>query len=171
MERKILITHSKYSLKFNYYAISSGVIYSETSNKILAPQLDKDGYEKVQLLSTDNKRHRYSIHRLILENFNPVIGMECLQVNHIDGNKRNNALSNLEWVTCIENIHHAMEHNLRSEINGGAKLTPQQVIEIYYRVNQNLETVRSIVQEFNVNEETIRRIKYKYSWKNILKNL
>nr|DAF58718.1 MAG TPA: homing endonuclease [Siphoviridae sp. ctxMM9] len=68
----------------------------------------------MRLISTDGARHRYSVHRLVLENYNPVDGMETLQVNHIDGDKQNNNLNNLEWVTCQENILHAYKNNLHS---------------------------------------------------------
>ena len=107
MEKR-LITNWKYTFKYPYYATDDGRIYSSYSNKYMCPQLDKDGYEKVALMCIDS-RHRFSVHRLILETFNPVDNMRELQVNHIDGNKQNNALSNLEWVTCSENIKHAYE--------------------------------------------------------------
>lgn len=138
--------------------------------KILSPQLDKDGYEKIQMISTDEKRHRYSVHRVVLENFMPVEGMEKLQVNHIDGNKRNNNLSNLEWATCKENITHAIENKLRAEINGGSKLTIDEVKEIYLRAN-NGESNISLGEEFGVNPDQIGRIKNKKSWKNVTENL
>lgn len=70
--QKKLITNCKYELKFNYYVQDDGKIFSERINKILSVQLDKDGYEKVQMMSIDGKRHRYSVHRLVLENFNPI---------------------------------------------------------------------------------------------------
>lgn len=66
-------------------------------------------------MSDDGKRHRYSVHRLILENFKPVENMDKMQVNHIDGNKWNNKLSNLEWVTCSENNKHAHKIGLKSQ--------------------------------------------------------
>ena len=48
----------------------------------------------------------YRIHRLVLENFNPVENMKDLQVNHKDEIRTNNMLSNLEWVTATENINY-----------------------------------------------------------------
>ena len=101
---KKLITRCKYELKFNYYVTDDGRVWSERTQKYLSPQYDKNGYVKVQMRSTDNKSHRYSVHRLVLENFKPVQGMEKLQVNHKDGNKQNNEVSNLEWCTASYNI-------------------------------------------------------------------
>lgn len=168
--QEIKIAISKYPLKYDYYVRDNGTIYSKASNKILSPQLDKDGYEKVQMISTDEKRHRYSVHRVVLENFMPIEDMKELQVNHIDGNKRNNNLSNLEWATCKENIAHAIENKLRAEINGGSKLTVDEVKEIYIR-SKNGESNITLGEEFGVNPDQIGRIKNKKSWKNITENL
>ena len=165
-----LITICKYDLKFNYYVRDNGTIYSEKTHKILSPQLDKDGYQKVQMMSTDGKRHRYSVHRLIMENFNPVENMENMQVNHIDGNKTNNKLENLEWCNCKQNIQHAIENNLRAKINGSAKLTEEQVKEIYFRAIKG-ESCSSLGKDYGVCEDTIRRIRDKKMWKKITKNI
>ena len=167
---KKLITKCKYELKFNYYVTDDGRIWSECTQKYLSPQYDKNGYVKVRMRSTDNKSHRYSVHRLVLENFKPVQGMEKLQVNHKDGNKLNNKLDNLEWTTCEENITHAIQNNLRATINGASKLTPEQVIEIFRRA-WNGETNIKLGKEFNVHPDQIGRIKNKKSWKNILDSI
>lgn len=167
---KKLITRCKYDLKFNYYVTDDGRIWSERTQKYLSAQYDKNGYVKVQMRSTDNKSHRYSVHRLVLENFKPVQGMDKLQVNHKDGNKLNNSLNNLEWTTCKENINHTIENNLRATINGSAKITPEQVIEIYRR-SWNGETNIKLGKEFGINPDQVGRIKNKKSWKKILDSI
>ena len=133
MDKLLPITHSKYNLKYDYALTEDGRVYSYFSKRFLSTHLDKYGYEKVRLISTDDKRHAYSIHRLMLENFNPRDDMNFLQVNHIDGNKLNNHINNLEWVTCSENVKHAFNIGLktqRGEHNNLSKLTEEQVLEI-----------------------------------------
>lgn len=68
------------------------------------------GYPMVSL-SKNNKKDFKSVHRLVALTFieNPD---KKEQVNHIDGNKENNCLSNLEWVTASENIRHAINNGL-----------------------------------------------------------
>lgn len=82
-------------------------------NTILSTDL-VDGYLTVRVYS-DSKRERTrtSIHRLLCLVFKGYpVNVDDLEVNHIDGNKLNNSLDNLEWVTHIRNIQHAKETNL-----------------------------------------------------------
>ena len=68
--------------------------------------IDSSGYNRVGL-SKDKKRTQFSIHRLVAEAFilNPKNKPE---VNHIDENKNNNCVNNLEWVTSLENKNHSL---------------------------------------------------------------
>lgn len=75
---------------------------------------DKNGYIRVGLTRNDGKSKSYKVHRLVLLTFLPNPNSDTLQVNHIDGNKENNTLKNLEWVTCQENIEHAIKNKLRT---------------------------------------------------------
>lgn len=63
------------------------------------------------LLSKENIRKTYSIHRLVAEHFldNP---LKLKEVNHIDGDKMNNCVTNLEWASHKGNMHHASVHDL-----------------------------------------------------------
>lgn len=171
--KKKLITNCKYQLRYNYYVTDDGRIWSEKSNKFLSQHQDKDGYMKVRMGSFDidpGKTHTFSVHRLVLENFNPIKGMENLQVNHIDGDKTNNNLSNLEWVTCKENIQHAIDNNLRAKVNGAAKLTPDQVKEIYTRSNNGERNV-DLSKEYHIHPDIIGKIKNGKMWIEVISSL
>lgn len=63
------------------------------------------GYMQVSLYK-DAVETRYKVHRLVASVFIPNPN-NYPQVNHIDGNKANNTVSNLEWVTCSQNVKHA----------------------------------------------------------------
>ena len=79
--------------------------------RILKPITDRDGYLRVNLCNGSGKRKTFKVHRLVCEAFyeNPE-DKPC--VNHIDENKTNNAVSNLEWCTVKENNNHGT-HNAR----------------------------------------------------------
>ena len=90
----------------NYEVSTNGQVRNRTTKKILKGRLSKNGYLQVSIKidSTQKFCNRY-IHRLVALHFiqNPNNKRE---VNHIDGNKENNTLSNLEWVTSSENQKH-----------------------------------------------------------------
>ena len=64
-------------------------------------------YQIINLTLQDGSKKTFRVHRLVLMAFAPIENMQNLEVNHIDGNKKNNSLSNLEWVTSSENKLHA----------------------------------------------------------------
>lgn len=91
------------------YRISSwGRVFSIENSKFLNPTLTEKGYSRVDLFDADNKRKHHKVHRLVAMAFIP--NPECKpQVNHLDGNKQNNSVTNLEWCTDEENkIHRKM---------------------------------------------------------------
>ena len=93
----------------NYYATDDGRIFSKRYKKYLKPNTNADGYHNIVLNKADDGKvikKSYLIHRLIAHAFvhNPE---NKNYVNHIDGNKTNNHVSNLEWVTNSENKKHA----------------------------------------------------------------
>lgn len=85
--------------------------------KILKQYLSNGNYLFVGLRK-NNKRKNYRIHKLVANAFisNP-LNKPC--VNHIDGNKANNNINNLEWVTYSENMKHAFKSGLWSSWNKG----------------------------------------------------
>lgn len=95
-----------------YQVSDTGLVRTTKTGRILRPAVSRHGYERVCLFKMDRER-RYRVHRLVAMAFVPNPD-NLPQVNHIDGNKRNNNASNLEWVTNHENVIHAKEHGLRA---------------------------------------------------------
>lgn len=91
-----------------YIAYENGQIKSIKTGKVLRPGRNSKGYYTVNLYdgSSPKKPRSFLVHRLIAEAF---LGISELQINHKDGNKANNCVDNLEYVTCAENIRHAVE--------------------------------------------------------------
>lgn len=94
-----------------YYVTETGDVIGKRGH-VLKGKVTWDGYREV-VLSDGNRRRNVRVHRLVAEEF---IG-ECpsgMQVNHKDGDKLNNELSNLEYITGTANIHHAFTTGLCS---------------------------------------------------------
>lgn len=94
-----------------YIAKDDGTIYSTLTSRNLSPGRNSKGYYTVQLYdgSKPKKPKSHLVHRLICEAFHGSPPNADSQVNHKDGNKANNAASNLEWVTPLENARHGIE--------------------------------------------------------------
>jgi len=124
------------------------------------------GYYIVGLrVNKDDKNCSYLVHRLVAKTFldNPYNKSE---VNHIDGVKTNNNLSNLEWVTREENIQHAFDIGLKTSVgenNGRHLLKEHQVIEAYMEVYRG-STIASAARKYNVSESCIRDIVKGRNW-------
>lgn len=108
------VTISPYS---DYYMVSNlGNVKNISSNRILKQSKTKDGYLMV-VMCVNGKTKTLTVHRLVAMSFieNP---NNLPQVNHIDGNKKNNNVSNIEWCTAKQNMHHAVKSGLFEKRTG-----------------------------------------------------
>lgn len=98
----------------NYYITEEGEVYSSKNKQWLKKYL-KGGYYAVTLRN-ENMQKPTRIHKIVAEHYLPKVEGKT-QVNHIDGNKLNNSLSNLEWCTSAENQLHAYSTGLKKFVN------------------------------------------------------
>jgi len=97
---------------FDRYIISkNGIIINKKSNKIVKQFINSNGYKCVNL-HTDNGQKKYLVHRLIGITYLNNTYFENAQINHKNGIKIDNNVENLEWVTPLENMIHAVQNGL-----------------------------------------------------------
>lgn len=142
-----------------YYITDCGKVISNRNNqlKILKPAFTTYKYLMVSL----SGKSKY-IHRLVAENF---LELDSREVNHIDGNKLNNHVSNLEWCTRSENIKHAFDKGLKShkrEKHPRAKLSEKDIK--FIKKNKGIITQQKMADKFKVHNTTINAIINGRSW-------
>ena len=141
---------------FERYSVSNfGNVINNITGKELSQRLASNGYFRVNLRTGKEKYEKpttCSVHRLIAEAF---LKKEINKntVNHIDGNKTNNCVTNLEWCTAKENTDHAYETGLLVARKG--------MTEARYRANiksHNTEAYRKKMQAINKQNGLTRTI-------------
>lgn len=95
-----------------YKIKKDGTVYSLYYNKVMKPKVDRYGYPVVGLYK-NKKKYYPTVHRLVALTYLPNPN-NYNQVNHKDGNKLNNHVSNLEWCSAKHNIVHSYVHRLNS---------------------------------------------------------
>jgi hypothetical protein len=145
-----------------YKVCSSGRVYSVKRSKWLKPQNRGGGYMYVDLGKENPRR----VHRLVAQAFIPNPDGKP-HVNHIDGNKQNNKVENLEWCTRSENTIHAYRTGLmnipRHELRHNARLSKKDVL--YIRKSHLSGTPQSVLaKQYNVCQSGISRIVNNKYW-------
>lgn len=143
-----------------------GEIWSEVHSRFLTPKF-RNGYPIFEFYVSGIRKRLY-IHRILAELFIPNPDNKA-EVNHIDGNKTNNSLINLEWATHQENLQHAHRTGLiknlpRGERSHFAKLTESQVREI----KRSVRSARTLAQVYGIAHQNIQKIKNGQSWAHVI---
>lgn len=161
-------------LEGRYSVTSLGRVYSHEYHtgkysRELAQSRHPEGYMRVKLVAM-NANSPTPVHRLVALAFhsNP-LGLP--QVNHIDGNKGNNCVENLEWVSNAENQRHAHRIGLvekpKGEQHHKAILKEPDVVSIRRRLAVGSETLKEIARDFGVSHYTVFDIKRGKSWRHV----
>lgn len=139
----------------NHEFSSHGRIRNRKNGHILRPILNRYGYPTVSIGSVDN----LSVRRLIAEAFLGIPDDERTQVNHIDGDRTNNHIFNLEWVTPRENIRWAAYKGTLNTENGlrrarEVNLKPVRIVEL----DQTFESILACSKFLGVESTNVSRV-------------
>ncbi len=144
--------------------LNSGTVFSISKKKLLGT-INKQGYLTTSLF-WQGKNYKFKIHEIIA--FAGGLGVTGNTINHIDGNKLNNRLSNLEAISITENIRHAFQIGLSipplayGEYSSKAKLCKSQVEDI--KKSYSDSSYRKLAKKYGVVHTTIRDIIKGRSW-------
>ncbi len=127
---------------------------------VIGPRLSSKGYPRVSLRGTV-----YFVHSLVAKYFIPN-HMKKPQINHIDGNKLNNRVDNLEWVTNQENRDHAVRNGLIARGEKLSSLTEKQVLKIRHLYGCGAR-ICQIARLFKEDRRNISKIVHRKSWRHI----
>jgi len=142
--------------------------YCQLKGRLLKLYTTKKGYDRVNL-NKNGKIKFFLVHRLVTQAFIPNPESKP-QVNHIDGVKTNNNVSNLEWCTPSENIKHSFEsglNNNKGERHHKSKLKKADVLEIRHRYSEGDRTISKLAKEYSVDFNVVYRIVNNLGWKHI----
>lgn len=145
---------------YSRYSISEdGQVRNDATGKLIAHTYNSSGYKRVSLYSDTSRKYRQcTLHRLLASVFLPGSGEA---VNHIDGNKLNNSLDNLEWCSRSYNTQDSFKRSPHSR-SAHKRLTAseQETIRLSTASQQELAAV------YGVSPHTIRKVRqggYRYS--------
>lgn len=148
----------------NYLVSPDGYVVNRKTGRVLKEDITNRGYHRITVCK-NNKVKRYTLHRLVAELFIPnPLGKET--VNHKSGDKRDNSVENLEWMTQEENQNHAKETGLCPK--GTAMKTSKYSEETIHEVCRLIQegwTRKPVLDKAGITKSTFDDIRRRKSWK------
>ena len=148
-----------------YTLFSNGTVRSNIRGTQLKPFTDgRRGYLKVRLYDSNGVYCDLYIHLLVLKYFGEEKPSEKYEGNHNDGDKTNNDISNLNWLTPKDNVRHAIDNGLRSKFNS---ISLSDVHKICKLISFGFDSPIKLSRVFGCTDDAIQKIKCKKNYKYI----
>jgi hypothetical protein len=141
-----------------YFITNTGVVINKDTNRVLRQEISR-GYLRVTL-SEYNCQKRFLVHRLVAKHF-LLKTIDKNVVNHIDGNKLNNSVENLEWCTASENELHS--YKVLGKVNSNRKLNNHAIIDILLNAKKGINhtnkgNIQFYIDKYGVARKTILNV-------------
>ena len=149
-----------------YVLISNGEMFSTKCEIFMNKFKDRKGYYYYSIHSRENGEKKYKIHRLVAETFIEN-SLEKKTINHIDANKENNNVENLEWATHKEQMKHVAENKLQVPKNKKKvnMLKDGKVLKTFESFSEAARYVGTTTIEISTAARGIRKTAKGYEWK------
>ena len=174
-------------IKRNMYIITSTWLIYNSTGRIAKYFISNTGYYRINLMCEDGSSRNFSVHVLVAESFIPKPDNHHKWIiNHIDGNKLHDDITNLEWVTYRENWYHAMDtiHTITNYGDTASRRKPEKysvqmvkdICELlsirYYKANEIIEILHLVSNpedkhsdEYRTMRKFIKNIRQRRCWK------
>jgi len=161
---------------FSSYKVSNkGRVYSFISDKMMKPYKTKKGYLRLNLKNDKGGYSKKLVHILVAKEFLLDPPNEDYQINHKNLDKEDNRISNLEWVTCKENVNHKIDNDperlkyLKEEMSKigekynslGVEASKKAVMQIDKKTNEVVnifESAREASRQIGANYKSISKV-------------
>lgn len=149
----------------DYFITEDGEVYKVKKVKI---RIASNGYWMAHMVDSAGKKVYKTIHRILANIFIPNPDNKP-QVSHIDGDRSNFKLNNLEWATQVENEAQKRIHNriVQGQKHYGAKMTEKDVLEIRKIYESKAMNGRELAKLYNTSYKNISSIIRRKTWKHI----
>lgn len=150
----------------NYEISNTGLVRNTSTKEVLKPKKHSAGYLCINLYKSGEKPKTRLIHRLVAAAFLP--NPEDLpQINHLDGDKHNNYLENLEWCSRSSNVNHAYFSGATGVMgfHGRSSITLATIVQIRMKYATGAYTQQQLADEYGIGRSTVSAITLKKTWK------
>lgn len=148
-----------YPFSNTYLVSTEGRVKNYATGNILTAFPNQQGYMMLNIILSTGERRCVMVHRLVAETFFGYVfhlGKYFYEVNHINGNKKDNTIHNLEWLTRQENLQHARDMRLCRPPSPRWKLSIEDVKDIAEFINLGFSQ-KEIAKSYNIDRNIITR--------------